>query len=252
MSSLRAGFRGFDVAGAVSRVVVWVYAYYAFEWLFFATKPSIVTSSPWSVRLLMLLVPPLVVLAVLIPVQALAASAARWRRARILSVLLPATVATLLGVIAVENFSRTVYGRGIADLEGWSRILAATVVVLGWVAVMRYQYRQSTETVGRVAVAIVLIVVSLGALTVVLLEVPPKAALETAGRDPRAPRSNVLLIGIDGVVAERMSLYGAKRNTTPFLDTGQYSGTMLLSCGRRDGGRSPPTAPPPRRSGPGN
>ena len=218
---------------ASARVVLWTYAYFGFEWLFFVTKSSVVSTSGWGTRLLMLLIPPLVPIAVLVPVQCVLAKFETMRgRAsrRWLMAVLPATLATLLLLIAIENFSRTVFSLGVVDVTGSKRWVFFLACAVAWMILVTIEARRPVafDSPQKLVVASALLVV-LGGLAAALFVLQERRAstLLTApdGESQMSkPRFNVLLLGIDGVSAERTSVYGYDRDTTPFLaDLGSHA-----------------------------
>ena len=206
------------VFSAAGRLVLWIYGYFAFEWLFFATMSSIVSSSSWGVRILMLLVPPLIPAVILVPVQALLAAAdafGRPGRRRWIAAILPSLVALLFALIAVRNFARTLFGRGIVDIGDetrWRFLVAAFIV---WVFLLWREAGRLAAPAARgpLVTAAALIGLSIVSLPFVLIGRQPPAP-PTARRLASRPAYNVLLVGIDGISATRMSLYGATRKTT--------------------------------------
>jgi hypothetical protein len=206
--------------GAVAPAVL-VY----FEWLFHATKESFlsVLSFPGQLGVLACAVAPAALswLAV-VALLGMGASFARAGVARLLHrvavLLAAATVATLVMLLA-DTFTQTVFATGIrnrgrADSVAYLAGLVLLVALLArWIA-SRTTHRSAADdgqavravrAIGLVAVAIV-VAASLGRSA--SRGVRPGAA-------ERLP--NIVIVGSDGVDADRMSLYHYARDTTPFL-----------------------------------
>jgi multisubunit Na+/H+ antiporter MnhC subunit len=203
---------------------LWLYAHAALEWLFYATKPSIVSTAPLHMRLLLLCAAPLPLLAILIPAQAVLAGADSFRReakAYWLAALLPAAVATVLYVVAADNFAKTVVGFGIIDARGViNAILLVGVVGIaaGALRAEALKLAQPRRLVYSAVPAAVVVALSLAAYTVAAADESDGRAADAA-KVTAARRPNILLVGMDGVTAERSSAYGyARRKTSPNLE----------------------------------
>lgn len=71
-------------------------------------------------------------------------------------------------------------------------------------------YRQGLAAAGAMAAAAV--------LAVALAESPPSVAPEIGGQSDDSQRSNIVLVTLDTVRADHLSVYGYSRQTTPFLE----------------------------------
>jgi hypothetical protein len=203
-----------------------VFFFVGMEWLFFATKPSFLSVLTWgdSLRVLALAVFPLlgaggaVLLALwgaarLVPVRAVRIVCGWGMRA------LPTLVLSASGLLLIENFTTTLFSWGIASL-GRARLpyaaLALTGVVGVWWLIGRWAADlQAHASRLRVASSLAATVVALTAVV---------ATLDVAASEGRSQafgaltyRPDILLIGMDGVNAEHLSLYGYKRETSPSL-----------------------------------
>jgi arylsulfatase A-like enzyme len=198
------------------------------EWLFFATKPSFLNVFTWTGRvgvfgaaLLPILVGGALVLVILhgaariplVPVQVVSQFGMR---------ALPTLVLSASALLLADNFTTTLFGWGIASLRS-GRLPYAAGVLCGvgiawhevgrWAASVRrggaFSHLASACAVGLVGVA--------GAGAAVEFMREPIAARQEPGRPTRRP--NILLVGIDGVSADHLSVYGYGRPTSPSLET---------------------------------
>lgn len=208
------------LAGALAPAVL-VY----FEWLFHATKESFLSALGLPGQLAVLAssvaVAALASLAILTPL-AVAGSLARARVGRLLHrvavVLIAATLAALV-LLLVDNFTLTVFRTGVRTLGRagsivYLLVLVALIVVLTrWLAQRTVQRSAADDRQARIAVAAVA-VIAVGVVGATALR--RRASHDfRPGAAVRLP--NILIVGSDGVDADRMSLYGYAKDTTPFL-----------------------------------
>jgi arylsulfatase A-like enzyme len=214
------------IVRSTGHLVLWTAGHYALEWLFFATKPSIVSAAPAIDQLLLLLASPLTALLALVPLQLLLATIDTLRRdARSfwLAAILPAASLTVLGVIAVDNFTKTMLGVGIVSTSGFTAAAYGLAVLAAAAWLLRREARALAELRNvRPLLA--------GATVVVLAALTGQLCTSVSGRrdlqgSPQpgkrveaASAPNILIIGIDGVGADHSSAYGYHRRTTPTLE----------------------------------
>jgi arylsulfatase A-like enzyme len=195
------------------------------EWLFFVTKPSFLNVFPWLGRARVFgaaLLPLSIAGSLTIAALALATRIPLWPIrwiARLAVQALPTLVLAASGLLLVDNFTATVFGWPIAGL-GRARLAYAAAVLVGvgiaWRQVGGWarSLRRDSNT-RRVAFATTAGVLTFGIVGFTGEQIAGLEALSTAARPARPP--NVLLIGIDGVNAEHLSLYGYSRDTSPVL-----------------------------------
>ena len=200
-------------------------AYVGSEWLFQVTKPSFLNVLSWPGQLRIALVATAWLLVATISATALLAGA-RWlaRSPRLAVPLrelerLPA-VATLaaLALVASDNFLHTVLGWGTPRLEGWARVVPPTVflvLLVGFARRARVWLAQLVRHAGwrrgvlAFAGATVISGILAGHVRVQYVKPEPIRV---------AQRWNIVLLGGDGIDAERLSMYGYERRTTPYLE----------------------------------
>jgi uncharacterized protein YjbI with pentapeptide repeats len=176
------------------------------EWLFAATMPSFMDALGPGERLRIPLLAPLLVAAP----AALLAWTFGW--------IVPALVLACAAILLVDNFTYTVFRFGIATTAGWWR---AAYVVL-WVVLVAAMYRAlgrarwvQRPAVVRAAGAL-LLAAALGSAWRWAHTAPE---VDRGGDAVASRRPNILIISTDGLDAARMSAYGYRRDTTPFVRT---------------------------------
>ena len=209
---------------ACTQLILWVFAHYALEWLFQATKTSVVSASPLRDRVLILFAAPLEALFILGAAQIVLAGADSLRRdarAYPLAALLPSAVATVLAVVAVDNFTKTVFGFGIVDARSHTLVLyfAAVALLAAWTLRARaFDLARPRAWRGRAIGALSLVTCAAAAYAVLAAETPASNIATQTSATARASAPNVLLVGIDGITAAHSSAYGYPRPTMPNLE----------------------------------
>jgi len=206
---------------STARAVCYAFLFVVLEWLFLATKPSFLSTWPWTDRVVALFAGAIPFLLVALAAHLLAVAvawlAARKGRERLTRGslrLVPALVTAAIVLLLVDNFSYTMFGWGIVRTNA----LTAIPYWLLLVAVAWWQLRRTPGTwKGRVLLAGALLLASGAALAWSLQSAPGRVAdSATGGRGGRLP--NIILFASDGVNADYMSAYGYARKTTPNLD----------------------------------
>lgn len=218
-----------------------VYFYVFMEWLFTVTRPSFMDLLSLEDKLGILLLLGLLLfigcLAVLLPLFLLSLVPGIARTGRVLLAAgtgVPAAFLAAAALMLLDNFTYTIFRFGIVKTVGFERTLYAAGFVLAfaalWVRVGRDVLRQPKQLVVRDSVktrmiasgAILLLSIPLGGA---LYKTDPPLRATAQGTATRRP--NILLIGSDGLNADQLSLYGAARETTPYLT--QLAQTSLLA-----------------------
>jgi len=129
---------------------------------------------------------------------------------------LPGSVAAILTILLVDNFTYTVFRKGIINAEGLQSYLLALafiLLILFFKRIFQDKLKTSDYRVCNYGVAaLVSVSILLFSGRYLLAEKPEEYKL-SEGR-----RSNIFFFAADGIEAGRMSAYGAKRKTTPRLD----------------------------------
>jgi arylsulfatase A-like enzyme len=214
------------IAGVVMAVGTgWVF----FEWLFFVTKPSVMSLySLWEKFGVLSSTALLVSLSLLLATLPFAALG--WLLMRLgvrrttssLVAFLPASL--LLGMamlVAIDNFSLTLFGWGIRNASGTAIYLyrAVTIALLAlatWLLSGLWSDRYPEGAIKGLTWAASLILLS--SVPYLLI------AVSLSGEDPIViPEAgsglpNIMVLTGDGISANHMSLYGYERPTTPFME----------------------------------
>lgn len=217
-----------------------IYAYVFMEWLFFVTKPSFMSTMAFGTKLGILLLTPLLPFIAAIACLATLATLALINQAPfqndfllIVARLIPATILASLLLLLIDNFTYTVLNFGIISSEGIWRGAYALLFLVLLAFNYRYVHRSGKTAVqGRFLTTQVVLAISLSFTTIVLgiVEFPrmEEVVLDRSGGSASADRfPNIILIGSDGLNAERLSAYGYDLDTTPFLR--EFAKTALLA-----------------------
>lgn len=207
------------------------FLYVLMEWVFFATKPSFMSTLGIGERVRILLLAPLPLAGISVAVCAalgLAARLARRTRGALerLGAGLPGFLLAATAWLLLDNFTYSLFGFGVATSSGFGRgVHLATFAALwaaGWKWVLgRVRGGPAGRRPGRLLAAWGL---TLAAGWGILLATAPDRATAlsaptAAGAEAGRPLPNVVVLASDGVSAEHLSLYGYERDTTPFLRT---------------------------------
>ncbi len=199
--------------------------YVLMEWVFFATKPSFMSVlGAWERVRILLLAPLPLVLAVAAGGAALAAAERAFPKARVawvrIGALGPGVVLGAAFLLLLDNFTYSLFGVGVQTAQGAARFGYLAVFVAFWAAGARIAlgmvrgvlaWRRPARTAGVWALA-------LGFVWGGLLASGREGGGAAAGDGAAGEGGpNILLLASDGLDAERMSLHGRERDTTPFI-----------------------------------
>jgi arylsulfatase A-like enzyme len=225
-------FKGFarECAVVASLAVLSLYFYFLMEWIFFATKPSFMSSLAVAEKISALLIPPALFSIAFIGALALlrALSAAIQIAVGVdpyprLAPLIAALPLAACLFILVDNYSYTLVHYGVISSEGWPRRLYGAWFLILLLCSYVFFYRRarslgSSSSRGRLTfLACALLVTSAANAAYTFAthsQAPGIANLAHSDLD-RLP--NILLISSDGINASNVSAYGYERETTPFL-----------------------------------
>lgn len=199
--------------------------YLGFEWLFFATKASFMDSFSGVELVGALALPPVALTLLALPlILLLGLVDLRFPRLQARS-LVPAFFLASSLFLLVDNFLYTVVGVGVITSGKVTRFLYLALFAflfyrsMGWV---RDAASRWDELRPRHPIRFVPSVMLVGALIVVGVEIVTtdfaraEPGVEGNGKGIRRP--NIILLSLDGVEARRMSVYGFRLETTPFLE----------------------------------
>lgn len=209
-----------------------VFFFIAMEWLFFVTKPSFMDYIPFTSKLGILLLPGLLLAVFCLPLLAVLFAISQLPRLNRLSrwwlaagALLPAAFMAFTALMLIDNFTYTVFKFGIVHSQGAGRAVYAAIFLAlfagcaVWVTRRLFQkgspkrlFESIKPTVYASAALLILAVLFSASLFFSAKSVD--SVLET-GMPARQP--NILLIGTDGLDADKTSIYHPQPDTTPFL-----------------------------------
>ncbi len=206
--------------------------YIFMEWLFFVTKPSFMRAmTPWqdiTVFLLtvVIIAAPLMILIVSIWIGSKVFSAEKvsfWFGAG-LAALISASVTLIL----IDNFTYTLLKIGIVS----SHVVFRAAYALFFIFLIIFFFRKnlffllsSEEITPFFSSLILLLLFSAGIVFFLQIPVSRQGLAQVREKDMALP--NIILLGIDGVNAENMSVYGYERDTTPNIKI--YARDALLA-----------------------
>ena len=212
------------------------------EWLFFITKPSFMDPLPvlekvgiYLLASLLITAGVLLLLGVLWLISLLPFVRRYWKIFLYAGGVIPGVFLAVTFLILIDNFTYTVFHLSTLTSEGaWRGVYGAIFVLIAagcsaWVIrhlsrnTRRRRLEAAIKTQGLVGVGILALSVLLG-LTA-FHEAAASQSIPVTGTAKNRP--NILLIGSDGLDADHMSVYNAKTNTTPFLQT--FSQQTLLA-----------------------
>jgi len=215
-------------------LAVTAFLYTLMEWLFIVSKTSFLSATGLGGKLLVLVngaaVLTLLAALAIAPLCALyfliQAKAARSVM-RLLMCLVPALISAAMVLLLVDNATYTLSSRGVVSSDGVVRALYLTgfallTLGLAW-GFFRAASSLEKERRGGTRSTRIYVPLALAVLTLLCAVLPaffnphaPGFAIKGFGKERNLP--HILLITVDGVNAEELSLYGAEAETTPFLE----------------------------------
>jgi arylsulfatase A-like enzyme len=223
---------------AVVNIVLLAYFYVFMEWLFLITKPSFMDMLTFGEKLKILLITSLAaslislcslpIFFVLDFVLSLFFSSFR----KYIYHLPAAFLASCLCLILIDNFTYTIFNFGIVNSETLIRSLYTLGFAGLWIYILRKMAtaakpdpKQSLYRLNWIATVILFTV------SCILAGFTFKPLISTISQGGQSSsingKPNILLLGTDGLNATSMSVYGYKRETTPFID--EFAKISLLS-----------------------
>lgn len=207
--------------------------FYVFmEWLFIVTKPSVLDMVQPLERLFPLLLSFLGLCLALCALQCLLVTldsllplgAAARRKYRI-ELWLPALVLTCSGYLMLDNFTYTLMGFSTFSLKSYDRVFYLILIV--GVALWSHRFlKNALDNFADLAKFVkwggaLSAVVILLACVALVLSLQRENRPDVVGLDAPIKSNdktpNILILSTDGLSAARMSVYGYRRQTTPFI-----------------------------------
>lgn len=213
--------------GTAGRLTLFsLYLYVFLEWLFFATKPSFLSSYTVVEQVgalgagpLFFLPAVLVSFGLSVAAYLLLARLPQLNRSAVLA-MVPAAVATVVTVLLIDNFTYTVFALGIVRTPAHlpNLLLVGVVAIwLAWCFWFSSKINRDNDMVRVRWAAPGLLLFSLASCVAVIAFAEgfdEVADVQTTER--RLP--NIVMFAADGIQASNVSTYGYHRQTTPHLD----------------------------------
>jgi arylsulfatase A-like enzyme len=205
-------------------------AWVLLEWLFFVTKPSFMSLYSAGEKFSVLASTSLIVstglLLASLPFIACSMLVDYLVRRPLVTSLVAFLPAYLLMAVAclvvIDNFTLTLFGWGIRDSSGLTLLLyrLLTIELLVFSAWWLHGFMDGRQTTG----SLVALTVPVGVVLLISLPLLWVTSARWVGSDDDSVqiatvRPNIVILASDGVAANRMSIYGYHRPTTPFMDS---------------------------------
>ncbi len=211
-----------------------LYFYFFMEWLFFLTKPSMLNVLSVQDQLAVLLLAPLPALLVLVfalfsvmlPIYLLVNRSNGSYYQDYLLIAVPALILACCILLLAENFTYTLFQFGMYRFPGYGRLIYTILFIYLWYRCCKILYPFLFESTGNKslnkALTIVIPILLLMSLVMATTEFKDFTAPHV-NTDPgpitHSQFPNILVLSSDGINARNMSVYGYKRQTTPFFDS---------------------------------
>ncbi len=219
--------------------VITVYLYVFCEWLFFVTKPSFLSRLGFIETLRVFFVTPLpfvvagiTALTVLWVLVVVVRKRIVQRVGSIVAVIVIAALLSAAFFLLVDNFTYTLFDFGVRTVGGIGVFAYMALMLILFVLSYRLLSRLGTALRRKAplraagAASICLGVVSL-VLALASFEFSRIDFVKGFGETTNlGQRPNIIVVSADGLNADHMSVYGYRRNTTPFL--AKQAGNMLV------------------------
>lgn len=229
-----ASTRGHVIRGAyiqsIARIVLYGFIYVFLEWLFFVTKPSVLSAEPMLGRIAALFVSavPFLLLVVLLQLCLclIAFSIDRLGRQQAIAHAVlrlgPALVFTCTALMLVDNFTYTAFGIGLVNARKYAMPVYWLFLAAVFIWLLR---RKPAASRYRPWLAGGVCVISVA--TLFWSAISPGYAGASLRLHSDVNRPNIIFFASDGVSADHTSAYGYQRKTTPNLD--KWLGRALIA-----------------------
>jgi phosphoglycerol transferase MdoB-like AlkP superfamily enzyme len=227
-ATLKKLSREFSVVVALS--ILSLYFYFLMEWIFFATKPSFMSSFGMSAKISALVVPPgLFSIAFICAIGLLRLSSGAIKSTLGVNIfsrtapILPALPMAACLFVLVDTFTYTLVDYGVIFSDGWARLLYGAWFLFLLLVSYLFFYRKtvalasSTSPRSLTVLAGVLLLISAADAVHTLAGTTRSSNVAINSRTHSDRLPNILLISSDGIDASNVSAYGYERDTTPFL-----------------------------------
>ena len=202
--------------------------YTFFEWLFFVTKPSVLSALPWPDRLTALVETPVPFISFVLAVQAVVTLLAilAFKHLRGIAVVPAGLIAGCLALVLIDNFTHVLFGFSSTNVAVQIRYGYAVLLLLLVTTASHQLYAFLNAKTERSALRKMLLLLLLALPSFVAFAMEevkrPRVGGLMAFSEPRkrtVQLPNVLFLTNDSLEARYMSVYGYPKRTTPFLET---------------------------------
>ena len=208
----------------LSKIYVACTAYVFLEWMFFATKPSILSYYTTTENLSIFFLLPLFIFLSLLPAAIILILSDLFLlkrfRFRIVSTI-PAFIYASIAFLLLDNFTNTMFGIYSGSFKGAGRFC----YLAGYIALFSYFYWKSgteenngedTQKLSSSSLA-VLVCFTIALVCAAGLRDVDKLDDFKGGISSNSELPNILILSSDGINDRNTSAFGYERNTTPFI-----------------------------------
>jgi len=208
----------------LAKIYVACTAYVFLEWMFFATKPSILSYYTTSENLSIFFLLPLFIFLSLLPAAIILILSDLFLlkrfRFRIVSTI-PAFIYASIAFLLLDNFTNTMFGIYSGSFKGAGRFC----YLAGYIALFSYFYWKSgteenngedTQKLSSSSLA-VLVCFTIALVCAAGLRDVDKLGDYKGGISSNSELPNILILSSDGINDRNTSAFGYERNTTPFI-----------------------------------
>jgi hypothetical protein len=199
--------------------------YAACEWLFFVTKPSVLTALAWPDRLTALAETPVPFIPFVLAIQGLATLVAglAYKHLRGIAVVPAGLLLGALGLVLIDNFTHVLFGFSSTNIDVRLRYVYAVLllILITTAAHWLYGFLSSGSAPRK---ALLILVIALPSLVIFAVREAQRPHVGGSfsfneAHKATAKRPNVLFLTIDSLESRHLSVYGYAKRTTPFLET---------------------------------
>lgn len=199
-----------------------VYLYVFMEWLFFATKTSFMSPMSGLQKFVLFLVSGLICfLAAFLIMNVIYLISRTSKKLDLLNAILPAFLFAVLALTLIDNFTYTVFKFGIITSSGIWRAAYALLFssfFIYFLKTINLQFQKKSKKTSPTPIIFILLLITTSIITAIFRI--PGFQFEQLYNSNSAPKTltekpNIILLGIDGVNAANLSVYGYEKDTTP-------------------------------------
>ncbi len=219
--------------GIIPVTIFIIFSYSFMEWLFLITKPSFMSSLSLSEQVSIFFVAAcFLTIIYLIIVSFFILLSHKFGRSLkkqlvFVSLFIPTFLVACLLIILIDNFTYTIFQFGIISSNGFWRFLYGFIFMFllfisfkeisKFIQTFQNFLTKFNERNSKFFFYAFVIILAFVGILPVLKNTLQTRSLTNTNQISKSP--HIILITVDGVNADNMSLYGYERKTTPFLDT---------------------------------